>query len=338
MPDAPKSTPVWRDVDAKLFHETIVPAARPAVLKGLVADWPAVREGLNAPADLAGYIAGFAGDRSIKALSVGTEAEGRFFYTPDLRGFNFDSAQRPLRDLLQQLIERLDQADGSARAAQFIPVPTILPGFEAANRNPLVEASVTPHIWIGDRVIVAAHFDLFENIACVVGGRRRFTLFPPDQVKNLYVGPFELTPAGVPVSLVDLDAPDLVRYPRFAEALAAAEVAELEPGDAIYIPYLWWHHVRSLEGFNVLVNYWWNRGAPGVVSPMMALMLAMISVRDLPEAYRGAWRGFFEHWVFQAQGPPMDHLPPDRRGGLGATTPEFRRMALTNLMRNLGGG
>src|SRR3546814_2525666 len=58
--------------------------------------------------------------------------------------------------------------------------------------------------------------------------------------------------------MVDLAAPDLTRYPRFAEALAHAMTAELEPGDAIYIPGLWWHDVQAAGPFNVLVNYWWG--------------------------------------------------------------------------------
>ena len=46
----------------------------------------------------------------------------------------------------------------------------------------------------------------------MVAGRRRFTLFPPEQVANLYIGPLDLTPAGQPVSLVDQAQPDLVRH------------------------------------------------------------------------------------------------------------------------------
>jgi len=337
MPDGPRSVQVWRDVDAKLFHETIVPLGRPAVLKGLVAGWPAVRAGLTSPTELARYLAAFADDKPVPTLSVSPEAGGRFFYTPDMRAFNFQRRPQALRALLDDLIAGLGRNDGSARAAQSASVATCLPDFEQHNPTPLIDPTAPPRIWIGDRAIVAAHFDLFENIACVVGGRRRFTLFAPEQVRNLYVGPFELTPAGVPISLVDFDNPDLDRYPRFAEAMDAAEVAELDPGDAIYIPYLWWHHVRALEGLNVLVNYWWNRTAAGVPPPMAALMLALISIRDLPPDYRHAWRGLFEHWVFQAHGAPMEHLPPEVRGGLGATSADLRRLAKANLMRIFGG-
>lgn len=83
---------------------------------------------------------------------------------------------------------------------------------------------------------MAAHFDLSSNIACVVGGRRRFTLFPPDQVSNLYIGPFEFNVSGSPISMASLKSPDLARFPRFAEALRNSRSAELAPGDAIFIP------------------------------------------------------------------------------------------------------
>jgi len=337
MPDGPKPITVWRDVDADLFRERIVPQGRPAVLKGLALDWPAVQAGLDSPQALARYLADLADDRPVPTLSVGPGADGRFFYTPDIRAFNFQRRPQSLRTLLDDLISGLGRNDGSARAVQAASVATCLPGLERQDRPTLLDPTVASRIWIGDQAVVAAHFDLFENIAYVVGGRRRFTVFPPEQVRNLYVGPIELTPAGVPISMVDFDRPDMERFPRFAEALAAAEVAELEPGDAIYIPYLWWHHVRALEGLNVLVNYWWSRTPAGVAPPMAALMLALISIRDLPPAYREAWRGLFEHWVFQADGEPMTHLPPAVRGALGATSPELLRLTADKMMQIFGG-
>ena len=93
--------------------------------------------------------------------------------------------------------------------------------------------------------------------------------------------------AGPPSSMVDPEAPDLERYPRFAEALAHAQVAELEPGDAIFIPAIWWHHVRAFDRLNVLVNYWWeHRKRRGVrrAGPRDE------AVRDLPPREKAAWR------------------------------------------------
>jgi oxalate decarboxylase/phosphoglucose isomerase-like protein (cupin superfamily) len=60
------------------------------------------------------------------------------------------------------------------------------------------------------------------------------------------------------VSMVHVTAPDFERHPRFAEAMKVAQVSELSPGDAIFIPRDWYHHVEALERFNMLVNYWWQ--------------------------------------------------------------------------------
>src|SRR3712207_9345290 len=102
----------------------------------------------------------------------------------------------PLDPFLERLIRDRSNSNPYAVAVQSIPVPELLPGFETENSLDLLEPSVVPRIWMGNAIRVAPHYDLMENIGVVVAGRRRFTLFPPDQVSNLYVGPFELTPAG----------------------------------------------------------------------------------------------------------------------------------------------
>jgi hypothetical protein len=187
-----------------------------------------------------------------------------------------------------------------------------MPGFMDENRLGLLDESVEPRIWIGGRLIVAPHYDPSENVACVVAGRRRFTLFPPDQVKNLYIGPMELTPAGTTISMVSVEEPDFERHPQFREALDAAMTAVLEPGDAIFIPLLWWHHVASLERLNILVNYWWGAPVSERNDPRDAMLHAMLALRHLPEIHRKAWRAMFDHYVFEAD--PGEHLPPNRRG------------------------
>src|SRR5688572_703996 len=140
---------------------------------------------------------------------------------------------------------------------------------------PLVPGMV-PRIWIGNKIRVAPHYDLMENIGVCLAGRRRFTLFPPEQLPNLYPGPFELTPAGTPISLVDPQTPDLEKYPRYAEACANALQAELAPGDAIYLPCAWWHGVDALEPVSVLVSYWWNDVPKGSASGYGGLLPAML--------------------------------------------------------------
>ena len=175
-----------------------------------------------------------------------------------------------------------------------------------------------------------------SNVACVVAGRRRFTVFPPDQFANLYVGPLDHTMAGQPNSLVDPDAPDLDRFPRYAEALAHARSAVLEPGDAIFLPPMWWHHVRALDRFNVLVNYWWGHEA---AEAFPALIHAILAVRDLPPREREVWRSWFDQLVFDDHAPrAADHLPPAARSVLAAPSEERRQRLRGFLFRALERG
>jgi hypothetical protein len=146
-------------------------------------------------------------------------------------------------------------------------------------------------------------------------------LFPPEQLENLYVRPLEFTPLGVPISLVDAHNPDLAGYPRFEQAAAAAQVAELEGGDAIFIPYMWWHSVRSLEPFNILIDYWWNAVRRPVVAPFHSLLHGVIAIANLPSPQRDVWKRFFDHYVSQVHGDPAAHLAPERPGVLGGLSP-----------------
>jgi hypothetical protein len=160
-------------------------------------------------------------------------------------------------------------------------------------------------------------------------------LFPPDQVANLYPGPLEPTPSGQVVSLVDFRRPDFERFPRAREAMAAAQVAELEPGDVLIYPALWWHQVEALETFNVLVNYWWNAAPAFLDTPQTTLLHALLSLRDRPDHEKAAWRSLFDYYVF---GPPdgaAAHLPPEARGDLGPIDEIRARRLRANLLNRL---
>ncbi len=163
------------------------------------------------------------------------EIEGRFLYSEDLRSLNFTRGMSGLDPFLDRLLRDRGDPPPYAIAVQSEEVPSLLPGFAEENRTDLVEPSVVPRAWIGNRIRVAPHYDLMENVGIVVAGRRRFTVFPPDELKTLYVGPLELTPAGTPISLVDPEAWIWSASP-LCPSSAAAQIAQLEPGDAIYIP------------------------------------------------------------------------------------------------------
>jgi hypothetical protein len=121
--------------------------------------------------------------------------------------------------------------------------------------------------------------------------------------------------------MVDPFAPDLERFPRFAEAARHAEVATLEPGDAIYIPYGWWHGVESLDPVSILVNYWWTPGQPdGIGSPYEGLLHALLAFRHLPDDQRAVWREMLDYYIFGDD--PSAHLPDHAKGILGPPSPE----------------
>lgn len=298
-------------------------AGRPVVMRGLVADWPAVHAAGRGDQAIVRYILDSGVTRPVKAIAAPPAAQGRFFYNPQLTGFNFMQGQGRLDAFLADLLTESDKAQPHAMAVQAEAISELLPGFHRENRLGLLPG-VDPHIWIGNRIRVAPHFDIKENIACCVAGRRRFTLFPPGQTANLYPGPLELTPAGTPVSMVDLSAPDLEAHPRFAEAWSHAEQAALEPGDAIYIPYCWWHGVESLEPVSILANYWWNDGqSQGNGSPYDALLHAILAYRHLPPEQRDVWRQMLDYYVFEESGDPAAHLPGHAKGVLGPAGPDL---------------
>lgn len=334
---AAEAIPERDDLPADGLPDALLAGDRPVVLRGLVAHWPMVQAARAGAASAAAYLGRFLrADAEPVVATVGPpEIGGRFFYSDDLRGFNFRREHVPLDVVLRTLLREAESDTPPSIYVASTTLDTWLPGFRAENAIELGDRDPLASIWIGNRSRIAAHQDVPDNLACVVAGRRRVTLFPPDQLRNLYIGPLDLTPAGQPISLVDFAAPDLQRFPRFAEAMRHARVAELEPGDAILIPSMWWHHMEGLADFNVLVNYWWRQSPARMDTPMNALMLALMTVRDLPLAQRAIWRDVFDHYVFDAGPDTADHIPGPARGLLAPLDDERARRLRARLLQRL---
>lgn len=331
---------IAENVSVAQFREDIFPGNEPVLLKGLVADWPAVIEGRKSHEAMVRYISGFDQGKPVETIMGQPEIEGKFFYNEKMDGLNFSKKSSSIGRSMQRILSLRGREKPPSIYVQSTPISEFLPGFASENVMPLVGEASTPRIWIGNKLTVQTHFDLKENIACVVSGRRRFTLFPPAQTPNLYPGPFELTLSGPPVSMVRLDSPDYERYPRFREAIDHAVVADLEAGDALYIPYFWWHHVQSQDDFNVLVNYWWNESDPGLGSPFDAMLHALLNIRNLPDRERDAWKTMFDTYVFGSHGDPLAHLPVETHGTLGKHDDRARqhvRMLLLGILSRQAG-
>ncbi|MEM9838501.1 MAG: cupin-like domain-containing protein [Pseudomonadota bacterium] len=306
------------------FQQEVRTAGQPVIVRGLVKEWPAVAAARSGPNDIADHLRSLDVGARVPTFVARPEVQGRYFYSPDMRGFNYEKRDVPFSSVLDKLLEQMDRPEPMGIYAGASPATQTLPNFSDQHTIDLVGADVVPKVWVGNGAQIAPHFDISENIACVVSGLRRFVIFPPDQIANLYVGPIDHNMAGQPASLVDLHAIDFSIFPRFEHAVESALLAELHPGDAIYIPSLWWHFVQSTGPLNVLVNYWFDSMRHG--SPMNVLGLALLVLRDLPEHDRAAWRLVFEHYIFGADATASsDHIPEQFRGVLGAPSPERDR-------------
>lgn len=298
--------------------EELVSSGQPAVLRGAVRDWALVRVGLRSEREAMSYLRSFYNGKPIQYSFGEPHIQGRPFYNEDFTELNCTVRRERLDDVLSRIESHLNDERPPTYYVASLLVDSCLPGLRTENDLDLKSAGVDapPSIWIGTRTIASCHYDAPNNIACCAVGRRRFTLFPPEQIFNLYPGPLELTPGGQAVSIVDFNDPDFDRHPGFHEALSAAQSAEVEPGDAVFIPSMWWHHVEGLSAFNTLVNYWWSSAPKFIPTPMHALYHALWTIRDRPEREKQAWKQVFDYYVFGPGRRAAEHLPEQARGML----------------------
>lgn len=318
--------------DPAAFVRLVAEPCRPAVIRGLVADWPLVRAAREDR--LPEYLSRFASGAPLEMFVGEPDIAGRYYYADDGVRFNFERRPATLGGAVAAIVARKD-GDPSVYAGSA-PIAQHLPGLTAENALPCLDPSVGPRIWLGSASNVSCHYDTMDNLACCVAGRRRFTLYPPEAIGDLYVGPIDHTMAGQPVSLA-ASAADRSAYPRFERWADRAIVVDLAPGDALYLPKLWWHQVESTAAINGLVNYWWDAFAAGPDAPYTALLLAMIAVAERPAGERRAWAAFFDHYAFRPDGHPLRHLPEERHGILGPLRPKNYGAIRAHVMRTLRG-
>lgn len=286
----------------------------PVILRGFIADWPMVQAAKASDQSAVEYLMQFDKGATIPVSAGPASLKGRLYYNDSFTGLNADQGTARFATLLQRVLQHGQEDDPPAVYMASIGLDDCVPGFATENAIDFGQFDPLASIWIGTRTRIAAHNDLPLNIACVAAGRRRFALFPPGQTPNLYPGPFELTPAGRPISLVDFHDPDLEQFPKFELAMQTALIADLEPGDALFIPSMWWHHVEATSGVNVLVNYWWRTVPKYLGTPQDVLNHAMMTLRDMSPEEKKIWRDVFDHYVFSDTVDRVGHIPPHARG------------------------
>ena len=254
-----------------------------------------------------------------KCLVRPAEIAGRLFYNDEFTELNFVSQRTQLDDVLAKIHAHLNDERPPTMYVGSTIIDSCLPGFRKDNDVGFAAHGIDPppSIWIGNRTIASCHFDAPNNIACCVVGKRRFTLFPPEQIFNLYPGPLEPTPGGQAISLVDFENPDLEKFPRFREALEAGtrcrgrtwrrrihsqHVVASRPGPE-----------RVQYAGELLVEH----GPVVIPTPMNTLYHAIWSLRDRPENEKRAWKHVFDYYVFGRAALAGEHFPEAARGVLG---------------------
>ncbi len=294
----------------------ILNSSSPLVLRGFANSWKIVRKanlGIHAITD---YLLSHYQGIPVTTYRLNAKEKGRVFYNADFSGFNYDSSKEHFNNIIKSVLEAQNNEIADAVYVGSTSVDSFFSSLSQELPVTQLLDNAINNIWLGNRSRIAAHYDLKQNLACVVAGRRQFLLFPPEQVKNLYVGPLDKAPGGQEISLVDFKAIDLKAFPRVKDALESAQIVTLDPGDALILPTMWWHQVEGLDDFNVLLNYWWNTESGALSQPKDALLMAMMTIRDLPEPQKTAWRSFFEHFVFDFDEQNFEQLPAHVKGVL----------------------
>ncbi len=336
MREYPFDLPAVREIDSAepTLLKQLVADHQPFVAKGLVASWPLVQQVARTPAgpDRIDLFEPLLGKGEVRFTYLPADQKGDIGMGPDLKpNFSMDSRTSSAGEFLSLVAELVRQPTGECAYAAALPL-TVLPN--AASQLTSLgaiggEELRQENMWIGSGDhVVDLHFDLMRNLISMVDGTKRITLFPPEALPFIYPAPLHRPVAGVTRSLVKLLDLDEVKYPRFRSALDMAQVVILEPGDTLYIPPLWWHHVESY-GFNVMVNAWYEdvpRDRFKMANRMFNRSLARFS--DFDAATVKWLSGLYRFSDFEADS--IEDLLADRV--FAASSPKRRQEIIETLM------
>ena len=309
-------------------------SGRPFIVRQLHSEWILVKKGKESETELKKYLHECSLKRDFVYAIGEPEQNGKIFYNKDM-GVNFVERKAALKTVLGYFDEIREAEEDVALYMSSLEIHKYFENLLTETPSYLNENQYRAGLWIGNKIQVPLHNDFPNNVACVIGGRRKFTLIPPNQFENLYVGPIDFTPAGRAVSMVDLQNPDLDKYPKFAVALEHALTAELSPGDVIYIPSMWWHAVEGLDDFNVMLNFWWRENPIFLGGPDAAMKLAIATIRDLPHPEKQHWKQLFEYYIFNNSEENTAHIPEKSRGILGRINSDLARKIKSYLLEVL---
>lgn len=214
------------------FVERYVRGCRPVVLTGVANDWPALQRW--SPADLR---------QRFGHLEVEIQAERSADPKYEENKLSHRRVAR-LADFVDQVLAGGPTNDYYMTANnEALRRPEFAPLLDDVGRLPALcdrsEMASKSSFWFGPAgTVTPLHHDTLMLFHTQIVGRKRWRFISPLQIAHLY------NHSGV-FSPIDLDAPDLQRWPEFAQAQVLEVIAE--PGDTVFLPLGWWHQVRSLD-------------------------------------------------------------------------------------------
>jgi hypothetical protein len=224
------------------FAERYVRCERPVIVRGGVRDWPPSYKWTPE------YLKAMYGTRAVK---IGVSTNGNYVdYAERLKiGIEPEIA-------FPKAIDRIFTPGNAEEKCRIAQEPLAKWGALHEESPPIryvLRKVIDKNIWLGSAGnVTKTHYDMMDNINIQLRGRKEIILFPSTQLKELY--PRSAWNYMSNFSRVEIETPDLSRYPQFSRATPLRAI--LEPGDFIYIPIYWWHQFRTLEA-SINVNFWW---------------------------------------------------------------------------------
>jgi hypothetical protein len=233
------------------FERDYLARGIPVILPSYTADWPLMR---LSPEEMKGVLGTAQGVVVLKD------------YVSDQATLKRGSVAMSYAQFIDELNDTSTPKDGPPPYMANSPVPeSLYPFIEYPPYYPR-DVYQVPKLWLGAAGTYSGlHRDGTDNLYIQVWGHKRFLLASPDQWKCFYPWSTDLR-GGLEGCAVDPENPDLDRYPLFAQAHIIK--VDLSPGDMLYLPEGWFHHVRSLT-LSLSINFWPRvaRGAPAWLSP-----------------------------------------------------------------------
>jgi hypothetical protein len=208
------------DISPETFLSRYYAANEPILLEGFVRNWPAIKKWSP------GYFAEQFGDVELDVYRDGHRRSMR------------------IRDFVD-VMQRQPEAGEPYLVAQYRPLPQSELAalsqdlrFDSAFFDAGDDQAVFG-LWMGPaNTLTPLHYDQKNVLLAQLYGRKRVKLISPLATDRLYC-----RKRGY--SEVDPDKPDFNRFPLFERVTVST--IELEAGDALFLPFGWWHHVRSLS-------------------------------------------------------------------------------------------